>query len=270
MSEQLLQWSGRALTVAPAERQDRLLVADSLLVSDGLARGLEWHRKRFFQSCLASANIPLTILTQFWQHAMAAVPPLGQWFPRIELVQGNAVQLQIRIRPAPPLTSSIRMLRWPGPDLRTQPRCKGPDLHLLTSMRMQAVASGADEALLTTPGGIVLEGLTTSLVWWEGDTLCAPSPSLRVLPSITSHLLLELAKTEHVPVEYRRKHVEELDGLTVWTVNALHGIRPLIQWVDSNWTAATQKDHRPFHDKMIRLSKPLANINGTYPDLALC
>ncbi|MES2263772.1 MAG: aminotransferase class IV [Pseudomonadota bacterium] len=254
---QLLRWSEREQLVpvpdvdgiAPAP----LLAADSFLVTDGKVRGLASHRERFFGSCPAYA-VRAGQLDLFWQRAVAALPRSGRWFPRVELVGGAVPTLQLRIRPAPAPGHSIRMLRWPEPDPRKQPRRKGPDLAMLASMRQQAVASGADEAILTTPRGIVLEGLTTSLLWWEGDVLCAPDPHLRVLPSVTSALLLALARQRKIRTAYRRRHIGQLDGLPVWTVNALHGIRPVVAWEGSPWPNGGTRDHAPLHDQLLDLA----------------
>ncbi|MDT0457323.1 hypothetical protein RM550_16510 [Streptomyces sp. DSM 41527] len=56
---------------------------------------------------------------------------------------------------------------------------KGPDLDALGALRGRAVERGAQEALLTTESGVVLEGGCASVLWWDGDRLCVPSPELR-------------------------------------------------------------------------------------------
>ena len=68
--------------------------------------------------------------------------------------------------------------------------CKGPDLDLLAELRAEAVAGGADEALLLDHQGHILEGTTTSLLWWRDDVLCAPALTGSVLPGVTRRILL--------------------------------------------------------------------------------
>ena len=52
--------------------------------------------------------------------------------------------------------------------------------------------------------GRLLEGAFTSLLWWEGETLCAVPDDAPILPGITRALLLELARERGTPVAQRR------------------------------------------------------------------
>jgi 4-amino-4-deoxychorismate lyase len=61
-----------------------------------------------------------------------------------------------------------------------------------------AVAAGADDALLVSSDGAVLEAPTANVFWREGDTLFAPSLDLPILAGVTRGLLLEIAKQETV------------------------------------------------------------------------
>jgi branched-subunit amino acid aminotransferase/4-amino-4-deoxychorismate lyase len=54
-----------------------------------------------------------------------------------------------------------------------------------------------------------------------------------MLPSVTRELLLDEAAAEGVTVRYDDVAPHDLDGLEVWAVNALHGIRPVIAWPGS-------------------------------------
>ena len=75
--------------------------------------------------------------------------------------------------------------------------------------------------------GRLLEGAYTSLLWWEGETLCAVPDEAPILPGITRALLIELAGT----VELRRPAPQDLAGRETWLVSALHGIRAVTRWV---------------------------------------
>jgi len=61
-----------------------------------------------------------------------------------------------------------------------------------------AVAAGADDALLVSSDGTVLEAPTANVFWREGDTLLTPSLDLPILAGVTRGLLLEIAERETV------------------------------------------------------------------------
>ena len=79
------------------------------------------------------------------------------------------------------------------------PRVKGPDLERLGALRERAAAHGAGEAVLADADGRLLEGAYTSLLWWEGETLCAVPDEAPILPGITRALLIELAGERGAP-----------------------------------------------------------------------
>ena len=68
-----------------------------------------------------------------------------------------------------------------------------------------AKEAGADEALLVTPHGRVLEGPTTSFFYVLDDELCTPPLSDRILDSISRRVLLEVTDA--------RERVTTLDDL---------------------------------------------------------
>jgi branched-subunit amino acid aminotransferase/4-amino-4-deoxychorismate lyase len=161
----------------------------------------------------------------------------GSWFPRAEL--SAAGQLYLRLRPSPPLGTGVTVRPHPDPDPRTDPRTKGPDIALLAEIRAQAAAHGADEALLLSAEGFVLEGTTTSLLWWDGDSLCLPGADLPVLQGVTSQVIVRLAEDAGIPVRHRRALLADLDGRESWMVNALHGLRPVTGWAGAPLRAAS-------------------------------
>ena len=117
-------------------------------------------------------------------------------------------------------------------DPRREPRRKGPDLERLAALRERAAAHGAGEALLSDADGRLLEGAFTSLLWWEGETLCAVPDDAPILPGITRALLLELARDRGTPVAQRRPAPQELADRETWLVSALHGIRVVTGWAN--------------------------------------
>jgi len=235
LGEGLSTWTpGRGLTVAAESAADGpLLVADSWLVREGRVRGYGRHRERFLRACAECGGPGPRRLVEFWQDVTAALPRTGDWFPRVELAAGSAGsrELRLRLRPAPPLGTEVRLWSVGQPDRRTAPRRKGPDLDVLARVRGRAVDEGAQEGVLVGPSGEVLESATASVLWWEGDTLCLPPPRLPVLPGVTVGLVRERAVRSGITVAHRERTLAELDGREVWTVNALHGLRPVTSWI---------------------------------------
>jgi len=93
---------------------------------------------------------------------------------------------------------------------------------------------GFDEAILVTPHGRVLEGPTCSLFWSpDGETLCTPPLSDRILDSITRRLLLELANAQE-----RVTTVEELEGATeAFLASTLREVHPISLFEDARFEA---------------------------------
>ncbi len=77
----------------------------------------------------------------------------------------------------------------------------------------------------------MLETATAGLLWWRDGALCAPPEDGRVLPSVTRALITEIARAQSIPVRTETVRPEQLEGLEVWAVNALHGIRPVLDWL---------------------------------------
>jgi branched-subunit amino acid aminotransferase/4-amino-4-deoxychorismate lyase len=256
-AEQLFTWvRGDGLIPCPPA-WDRLLAADSWLVDDGCVRALTRHQRRFeATSRLAAPELDADV-SAFWASAVDRLPRRGQWFPRVELTAAAPRQLRLRIRPRPALASQVRI--WPsdGHDERRFPRRKGPDLPWLSSVRARAGALGADEALLTSPAGLVLEAAHSSVLWWEDDTLCVPSPALRVLPGVTTGLIQERARFLGLPVRRRMGRLDELAGQETWLVNALHGIRLVDAWIGVRMPAGQPQRVAAWRSWLATLAEPL-------------
>lgn len=252
-----------------------LEVADSWLVNDGTVLALELHRSRFLSSVGARGfgRTPARSLAEagqsgdagqsgeaerFWEAAIAAIPRSGEWFPRVEMLsRDGAAQFLLRLRSAPERTLSLVLASHDGADTRTAPSIKGPDLATMLRLRTEAQQRGADDAVLLSPDGFVVEGAHTSLLWWRGDTLCAPSPELERVDSVTAKSIITLASALGVDVYYESVTPDELDGLEVWAVNALHGIRIVTGWIDGPSTAEQPGRLRKWRRLLDTLRKPL-------------
>jgi len=242
-----------------------LLVADSWLVRGGRVRAIDRHRRRFFAGCAEVGSVSTEQLHAFWSQALALLPREGRWFPRVELCADRWEPLRLRIRPAPASTAGVRLWIPDHPDPRTAPRRKGPDLARLGELRQVAVRQGAQEALLTARSGAVLEAGYASVLWWDGDALCLPFPRLPILAGVTAGLIRERAEHLGLRVAYQYRSPVHLDGREVWLVNALHGIRPVIDWPGSALRPGTAVRAEAWQNWLAELSEPLPAVSPAAP-----
>jgi branched-subunit amino acid aminotransferase/4-amino-4-deoxychorismate lyase len=203
-----------------------LLAADSWLVDDGRVRAVERHWARFEATCREHGAEPGALRAE----VARAVPPRGRWFPRVELRADG--ELAFQVRPAPAREPTVVAWVADVADPRREPRRKGPDLERLAALRERAAAHGASEAVIADGDGRLLEGAFTSLLWWEGETLCAVPDDAPILPGITRALLLDLARAHATPVAQRRPRPQDLASRETWLVSALHGIRAVRAWAN--------------------------------------
>ena len=206
-----------------------LLAADSWLVADGRVRAVDRHWARFAATCREHGVEP-EALAALRARVEGAVPSDGRWFPRVELRAGG--ELAVRVRPAPPREPTVVAWIADVPDPRRAPRRKGPDLERLAALRERAAAHRAGEAVLADADGRVLEGTFTSLLWWDGETLCTVPDDAPILPGVTRALIIALARERATPVAQRRPAPQQLAGRETWLVSALHGIRAVTRWAD--------------------------------------
>ena len=205
---------------------------DSWLVSDGSTLALDLHRTRFMTS------IPRHLCTQtdpgaFWDAAIATIPRDGDWFPRVEVhsLLGGP-RLLFRLRSAPERARSAVLATHTGIDPRTVPGVKGPDLDRLLVARTTVQQQGADDAVILSPDGYVVDGATSALLWWRGEILCSPPADLDRVESVTARSVLTLARALGFDTLEEAVTPPELDGVELWAVNALHGIRIVTSWTD--------------------------------------
>jgi len=231
-----------------------LIAADSWLVSEGRTLALGLHRQRFFDAL--PAEVPADA---FWDAAVAAIPLQGDWFPRVELQsRSGALLLVFRLRSAPTLTRSVVVATAPGPDPRTSPLVKGPDLSAMLRIRTAVQPLGAEEAVILSPDGYVVEGAYSALVWWRGSILCAPSLDLDRIDSVTARSLLGLATALGTEIFFESVTPAELDGTEIWALSALHGPRIVTGWVDGPAPAELPGRLELWRTRLAALRKPIA------------
>lgn len=206
-----------------------LLVADSFRVRlnphDGTAevRGWPEHLARFRMGvecvCAETRRAPSPNLEVFLAEARERIQQYGEGFPRLELWNRGDLppELTLNLRPLPRLDSELSMRTAPAVLLSNASR-KGPNIARLRSLNEQLGA----EALLTDAEGYVLEGATTSLVWWNTteNTGHIVADHHNRVASVTERLI-----SREVELTSSRITPEGLTHHEVWALNALHGIR---------------------------------------------
>lgn len=218
----------------------RLLVADSFRVR-GMAgaaesRGFQLHVQRFQQSVRemlegdARTGKPaiqafLTHeLPEFMHEATSRINNYGEGNPRLELWSADPHScgipvLKLSLRPLPKLFDTVK-LRSVAAVETVHAEHKGPNIGLFTKLNRELGA----EALLLDADGTVIEGATTAIVWWEGDTGYVSVQTRRVR-SVAETLVQRIALAHGQPLRAESVTPNDLLQHEAWAVNALHGIR---------------------------------------------
>lgn len=210
-----------------------LLAADSFRVREfegsAQVRGFSLHLTRFAATVGAAAAARVGpdwmrgTLPRFLALARTQIAESGAGFPRLELWHQGATepQLALSLRELPLLTETLAMRSAPDIDL-VHPERKGPNIAQLSALNRTLGA----EALLLDRAGRVLEGATTSVLWWEQETLCRTASAERVA-SVTERIVLSIARDMGISIASRELAPDDLARREAWAVNALHGIRPI-------------------------------------------
>ena len=246
----IYRWSGHSLELLDYcdLTEATIVTADSWLVEDGRTLAIDLHRSRFLEHAPDSED--------FWQAAIAAIPAAGDWFPRVELHSNG--RMLFRLRSAPERTLSLTLATHRGPDPRTTPAVKGPDLVAMRRLRAAAQKEGADEAVILSPDGFVVEGSYSSLVWWRGAILCFPPSEFERVPSVTARSLIGLATALGVETLEEAVTPAELDGTELWALNALQGPRIVTGWLDGPGTAELPGRLSQWRLRLGALRRPIA------------
>lgn len=236
---------------------DPLTVADSWCVLDGSARALGKHFQRFADS-ISDPNCRKQLPT-FFQQVISTIPSEGDWFPRIEYraERPEGERLFLRLRPAPERTETCTLWTYDKQDPRQLPTIKGPDLSVCQSLRRAANLHGADEAVLLDAHGFISDGALSAIVWWQGETLCAPDDQTPWLPSITRELVFNIASQAGYQTKTLKAKPEELHGAEIWSLSALQGIRGVTAW--KGVSIGELKLLNPFRKRLKMLLEPVSS-----------
>lgn len=247
--ESIFRWRDGALEALEyCDMTDtRIVAADSWLVGGGRTLALGLHRARFLAAAPGAE--------QFWDAAIAAIPSEGDWFPRVEFHE--PARYVFRLRSAPERSRSAVLATWTGADPRTEPAVKGPDLASMLRIRTAVQAEGADEAVILTDDGYVVEGAFSALLWWRGEILCGPPLTFERVDSVTARSVLTLARALGIDTHEEAVTPAELDGTELWALSALHGIRIATRWVDGPELAEKPGRLAQWRARLDALRKPI-------------
>ncbi|BDU11047.1 hypothetical protein AINA4_09680 [Aurantimicrobium sp. INA4] len=222
-----LRWNGTELVDITGAPEIPLYVADSFLLNDGKVVGFQRHLERFTTSAHRQGLV--RSVDAFLETVTSALPREGAWFPRIDLTERG--ELEVWIRPAPPLKDTI-VLSTSVTDPRKEPAIKGPDIPALNEIRAHAQKQGAEDAVILDSLGRIVDGSTTCLVWVEGETVLMPPLEALRVDSVTVSVLRDILRGQGIEVEERWATPADIEGCELYALNALHGIRSALSWVN--------------------------------------
>lgn len=94
--------------------------------------------------------------------------------------------------------------------------------------RLELRVTGADEALMLDSEGYVTEGATSNLFFVTDNALCTPSLDGPVLPGITRRVVLDLARSEGIPIRERRFSPDDVrEADEAFLTNSTWELRPV-------------------------------------------
>lgn len=189
-----------------------MALIETIRVRDSRTPLLAGHHARLQASCTALRLPPPGSL----ERILAPWLGLGDGVVRLEL---DATGIRITTRAVPPI-GPLSLI------LAATPHQPYP--HKVTARTAfddalaEARAAGRDDALLLTTEGLVAEGTTWNIFWWEGDRLSTPPLTLGVLPGVGRKRVMELA-----PAVERSCRPPELAGRNLFATNAIRGVVPI-------------------------------------------
>ncbi|MGI9040597.1 MAG: aminotransferase class IV [Gemmatimonadales bacterium] len=185
---------------------------ETVRIRDGSAPLWYLHLRRLATSCKAlGIPLPGELLT----------PAGGP--DRVHRLEVGRAGVEITERPLGGL-ASVRLVTSSVPH-RPYPH-KTTDRGQFDRALTVARASGADDALLLTPGGAYLaECAVWALFWWEDGRVCTPALELGILPSVARARVAELAGGGGL--RERRVGVDGVRGRALFLGNAARGLVPV-------------------------------------------
>ncbi|HVH67072.1 MAG TPA: aminotransferase class IV [Gemmatimonadales bacterium] len=188
---------------------------ETMRVREGRIPFLERHCARLARS-LAALGLPSPS-----RDVAALVAPFADCGEAVLRVVVEAGRASVTVREVPKLeppkvitASGIH----PGYPHKTTERAA------FVSAAEEAIAAGADDALLRSGDGWVTEGTVWNVFWWDGDELRTPSLELGILPGIGRARVLEIGPRAAREGRYRQA---ALTGRSLFLTNAVRGVVPI-------------------------------------------
>lgn len=229
----VLRFDGTTLVAAHDPLPDGVSpdLADSFLFRDRRVRAFPLHRERFHRELAILAPQLLPQLNDFYRACAAELEEEYESFPRFDLY---AHSLWLRVRPLPTLTETVDAVTMAfNPDDAER---KGPNIAAFTELNR----THGGETLRVDQHGVVVEGATSSLLWWNGETLVRSASADRVAGT-TEIFLCDAAAQLGYSVQTAEVTPAQLRDTEVWLVNALHGIR-LVAMLDGHDLAQPEQN----------------------------
>jgi branched-subunit amino acid aminotransferase/4-amino-4-deoxychorismate lyase len=237
-----------------------VVAADSFVVDQGKVIGYDRHLSRFAEA-ITDAGFSLEAeLAEFISHCEMWIPREGRWFPRFDLVaspEGHYFRYHHRLAPAQQETASLIVA---PSDTRLVPHRKGPDLERMGDLRWWAYSRGAQEALILSPDGIVVEGAYSAIAVIDHDSneFAITPKSFRRVPSITEGIVCGLVDEAGLSVVQKNHTIAQLEGKEVWVLSALHGIRIATDIAGGPSLAIDESRQHHFQQQLVRKARELA------------
>lgn len=135
------------------------------------------------------------------------------------------VVLTLKPRPAPPDAVSVRIVDGPRRSGSPGERFKLSGYADLIAARREAVAVGAERAIVTGPGGTLACTDCANLFWIAGGRVFTPSEESGALAGVTRSALIKAARADGLEVaEVRAGHEALMDAEAAFTTNAVEGV----------------------------------------------
>ena len=238
-----------------------VLAADSFVLDDGDIVGFPRHRERFFAAVVDAGVDDTEAFDDFVERCLLWFPREGRWFPRLDVVtNGDSTWFRYHHRLAR-VASNTAILAVAPADTREVPWRKGPDLERMAALRA-SVSHLADEALILSEDGVVVEGAYSAIVVIDSDAgqFCVTPSKYPRIDSITEQIVSECVRDDHFEVIKRAHTVSELEGKEVWVLSALHGIRVATSIVDGPPLEVNMDRRDHFHELRRDYDYPLDGV----------
>ena len=208
-------------------------IFEVIRVYDGRAFALEDHLKRLERSAL-NLRLPLDLeaVRSDANRLLAHAGP-GEDHELLRIVITRGGRRLLLTEPLPDTPERIRLQSITYSPTRVLDGVKS--LSYAGNMLASRLARerGADEALLVTPHGRVLEAPTSSIFWVKAGDIATPPLSDHILASITRALVIELSGAQEQPCT-----LEELfDADEAFLTSTTREVQPVASIDDHSFTA---------------------------------